>query len=113
MAGGIQVPLRPKLYHCLSKSSIFDDKSPQPQHGHPCEYLFNSISISINALFIVGSVCFFDNQPLWVTYVGDWLFIIGSVTTFALTAWAAFESWAAQRAAGCDSSAAEGFQDSL
>jgi len=107
MAPCSHVPLRPKFFHCLSNSGI-DAKSRHPQHGHFCEYLFDIISIAINVLFVVGSACFFDDRPLWVTYVGDWLFIVGSVITFVLAAWAAYESWLARHAGSSNDSACQG-----
>jgi len=96
MAARSHVPLRPKFFH-LNTALKKDSETPTAVHGHAAEYAVGSLSVCTNAMFVVGSICFFDGWPLWVAFLGDWLFIVASVLTLLLAAWAMCESWIAHK----------------
>jgi len=96
MGARSHVPLRPKFFH-LKPALQKDSKTSTAVHGHFAEYVAGSLSVCTNTMFVVGSICFFDGWPLWVAYLGDWLFIVGSLLTLLLAAWAMCESWLAHK----------------
>ncbi len=56
-----------------------DNHTRSPQHKRIyawCELAYTVVDFSAAALFVVGSILFFSEAT---TYVGTWLFLVGSV----------------------------------
>eukprot|EP00443_Scrippsiella_acuminata_P092076 CAMPEP_0115393992 /NCGR_PEP_ID=MMETSP0271-20121206/12036_1 /TAXON_ID=71861 /ORGANISM="Scrippsiella trochoidea, Strain CCMP3099" /LENGTH=322 /DNA_ID=CAMNT_0002817649 /DNA_START=15 /DNA_END=983 /DNA_ORIENTATION=+ len=85
-------PIRPKLLHRATSSKRDLDKV-KPEHGHAVEYFFGVVVIIVNAMFLIGSVCFLKRFPVWVGKLGDWLFLIGSVVTVIQSTMSAHEAY--------------------